>query len=159
SRRREAGRAAGWADAFAVLRAPAFGSIVLFGLLLMAIFLTWLNVAIAIYDMTLGPEPPVSAAAFVSDVFSTEAGGTMIVVGICGGFLVAVLVLAISVVSVPLLLDREIGLASAMLTSLQTVAVNPGPMAVWGGIVAALLVIGSIPLFLGLIIVMPVLGH
>ena len=52
-----------------------------------------------------------------------------------------------------------LGLASAMLTSLRAVAVNPGPMAVWGFIVAAGLVLGSIPLFVGLIVVMPVLGH
>src|SRR6266851_4894309 len=67
SRRREAGADAGWADAVAVVHAPAFGSIVLFGLLLMAIFLVWLNVAIGIYDLTLGPEPPASLGAFARD--------------------------------------------------------------------------------------------
>ncbi len=159
SRRREAGAEVSWADAFGVFRAPSFGAIVLFGLLLMAIFLVWLNVAIAIYDLTLGPEPPASVGAFVHDLFATDRGWTLIGVGIGVGFLFAVLVLAISVVSVPLLLDRPMGLAAAVRTSLSAVAVNPGPMAVWGLIVAAGLVIGSIPLFLGLIIVMPVLGH
>lgn len=159
SRRREAGGEAGWADAFAVYRAPAFGSIVLFGLLLMAIFLIWLNVAIAIYDLTLGPGQPESAAAFVRDLFTTDAGWALIGIGIGFGFLFAVLVLAISVVSVPLLLDRDVGLGTAILTSLRAVAANPGPMAAWGLIVAAGLVLGSIPLFLGLIVVMPVLGH
>src|SRR5204863_8055504 len=116
SRLLEAGAEAGWDDAFAIFRAPPFGSIVLFGLMLMAIFLLWLNVAVAIFDMTLGPEPPASAAAFARDLFTTSAGWTMIVVGIGVGFLFAVFVLSISVVSVPLLLDREVGLASAMLT-------------------------------------------
>jgi uncharacterized membrane protein len=69
------------------------------------------------------------------------------------------LVLAISVVSFPLLLDRDIGLDVAVWTSIRAVAANPGPMAVRGLIVAGGLVIGSIPAFLGLIIVMPVLGH
>jgi uncharacterized membrane protein len=159
SRRREAGAAAGWADAFGVVRAPGFGSIVLFGLLLMAIFLAWLNAAIAVYDLTLGPRPPVSLAAFVHDVFATPAGWAMIGIGIGVGFLFAVFVLAISVVSVPLLLDRDIGLRAAIATSLRAVATNPGPMALWGLIVAAGLVAGSIPLFAGLIVVMPVLGH
>jgi uncharacterized membrane protein len=159
SRRREAGMPAGWAAAFAVFRSPAIGSIILFGLLLMAIFLAWLSAAIAIYDATLGPELPTSAAAFAHDVFATDAGWTMIAAGIGVGFLFAALVLAISVVSVPLLLDREVGLVSAMLTSLRAVRVNPGPMAAWGFIVAAGLVLGSLPLFLGLIVVMPVLGH
>lgn len=159
SRRREAGADAGWADAFEVFRSPALGSIVLFGLLLMAIFAIWLSVAIAIYDMTLGPEPPASAASFLGDVFATEMGWAMIAIGVGVGFLFAVLVLAISVVSVPLLLDRDVGLPTAILTSLRAVLVNPGPMAAWGLIVAAALVLGTLPLFLGLIFVMPVLGH
>src|SRR5205823_2806301 len=98
SRRREAGLEAGWADAFGVFRSPAFGSIVLFGLLLMAIFLVWLNVAIALYDLTLGPEAPTSVAGFARDLFATAAGWTLIGVGIGVGFLFAVLVLAIGVV-------------------------------------------------------------
>ena len=83
----------------------------------------------------------------------------MIAVGMGVGFLFAVLVLAISVISFPLLLDREVGLAKAVSTSVRAVAMNPVPMAVWGMIVAGLLVLGSLPLLLGLIIVMPVLGH
>jgi len=75
------------------------------------------------------------------------------------GFLFAVLVLAFSVVSFPLLLDRDVGLPTAVRTSIRAVAANPGPMALWGLIVAAGLVIGSIPAFLGLIIVIPLLGH
>src|SRR4029453_13967063 len=92
-------------------------------------------------------------------VFTTSAGWTMILVGVGVGFLFALLVLAISVVSFPLLLDRDVGLDAAVWTSIRAVAANPGPMALWGLIVAAGLVIGSIPVFLGLIIVMPVLGH
>jgi len=159
SRRREAGADVGWADAFSVFRAPSFGAIVRFGLLLMAIFLIWLNVAIAIYDLTLGPDQPASLAAFAHDLLATERGWTLIVAGIGVGFLFAVFVLAISVVSVPLLLDRDISVTAAVRTSLRAVAMNPGPMALWGFIVAAGLVVGSIPLFLGLIVVMPVLGH
>ena len=158
-RRRERGDAVSWADAFDVFRAPSFGSIVLFGLMLMAIFAIWLNAAVAIYDLTLGPEAPQSVATFARDVFTTDRGWALTVVGVGVGFLFAVLVLAISVVSVPLLLDRDVGLAAAVGTSLRAVAVNPGPMAVWGLIVAFGLVLGSIPLFLGLIVVMPVLGH
>ena len=83
----------------------------------------------------------------------------MIVVGVGVGFLFALLVLVISVVSFPLLLDQDVRLGAAISTSVRTVIVNPGPMAIWGLIVAGGLVIGSIPLFLGLIIIMPVLGH
>lgn len=159
SRRREAGIDTSWADAFAVFRAPAIGSIVLFGLLLLAIFAAWIAVAGAIYDLTLGPEPPASAAAFVRDVFTTGAGWTMIGTGIGIGFLFAAGVLAISIVSVPLMLDRDVGLFAAIAASLRAVRANPGPIAVWGLIVACGLVLGTAPLFLGLIFVMPVLGH
>lgn len=159
SRRREQGIKINWADAFGVVRSPAFGAILVLGLVLLAIFLLWLLAADLIYRLTLGPEPPVTIAVFVHDVFTTIAGWAMIVVGVGVGFLFAVLVLAISVVSFPLLLDRDVGLYTAVWTSLRAVKANPGPMAVWGLIVAGGLVIGSLPVFLGLIIVMPVLGH
>jgi uncharacterized membrane protein len=83
----------------------------------------------------------------------------MIIAGVGVGFIFAFLVLAISVVSFPLLLDRDIGLDAAVWTSIRAVTANPGPMLLWGLIVAGGLLIGSIPAFLGLIIVMPVLGH
>jgi len=159
SRRREQGIPITWVDAFSVIRSPGFGAVVVLGLLLLAIFLLWLFAANEIYQLTLGPSPPVSIAEFVREVFTTSAGWTMIVVGVGVGFLFALLVLAISVVSFPLLLDRDVGLDAAVWTSIRAVATNPGPMAFWGLIVAGGLVIGSIPAFLGLIIVMPVLGH
>jgi uncharacterized membrane protein len=159
SRRREQGDDVTWADAFGVVRAPAFGAIVVLGLVLLAIFLLWLAAAQVIYLITLGPEPPASIGGFVRDVFTTGAGWAMIVVGVGVGFLFAVLVLTVSVVSFPLLLDRDVGLYTAVATSVRAVVRNPGPMAAWGLIVAGGLVIGSIPALLGLIIVMPVLGH
>jgi uncharacterized membrane protein len=159
SRRREQGIPITWADAFGAISSPAFGAILVLGLVLLAIFLLWLLAANVIYELTLGPEPPVSIAAFVRDVFTTRAGWAMIAVGVGVGLLFALLVLAISVVSCPLLLDRDVGLRTALLTSIRAVTANPGPMAVWGLIVAGGLLIGSIPAFLGLIIVMPVLGH
>jgi uncharacterized membrane protein len=159
SRRREQGVEITWADAFGVVRAPAFGAILVLGLVLLAIFLLWLTVAQGIYMATLGPEPPASLGAFIGDVFTTGAGWAMIVFGVGIGFLFAVLVLTISVVSFPLLLDREVGLYTAVATSVRAVMVNPVTMAVWGLIVAGGLVLGSLPVLLGLIFVMPVLGH
>jgi uncharacterized membrane protein len=159
SRRREQGADIGWADAFAVIRSPSIAAIVLLGVLLVAIFLLWLAAAEAIYMLTLGPEPPVSASGFIHDVFATHAGWTMVAVGIGVGFLFALVVLAIGAVSFPMLLDRGAGLDTAVATSVRAVLANPGPMAFWGLIVAAGLVIGSIPFFLGLAVVMPVLGH
>ena len=159
SRRREASSDVRWVHAFGVLRAPSIGSIMLLGLMLIALFLLWLVVAQIIYVVTLGPMPPVSVSSFASDVFTTSAGWTMIVVGIGVGFLFALLALAVSVVSFPLLLDRNVGIGSAISTSMRAVATNPGVMALWGLIVACGLVLGSLPFFVGLVVVLPVLGH
>ena len=83
----------------------------------------------------------------------------MIVVGVGVGFLFAAVSLAISVVSFPLLLDRDVGMGMAIKTSLRAVRANPRTMILWGAIVVAGLVLGSIPALVGLAVVMPVLGH
>ena len=159
SRRRERGEAVSWTAAVGVIRAPSFGAILMLGLVLCSMFGAWLMTAQAIYDATLGPKPPISLAAFASDVFTTEAGWTLMIVGVGVGFLFAVCVLALSIVSFPLLLDRDVGLGIALWTSIRVVITNPRVSAYWGVIVSAGLILGSIPLFLGLIIILPVLGH
>ncbi len=159
SRRREAGLDSSSHHAFDVLYSPSLGAIVAMGLLLMTIFFVWLAVAEAIYVANFGYGGPDSLRAFVHDIFATRAGWTLIVVGTGVGFLFAVVVLTVSAISFPLLLDRDVGAAVAVATSIRVVAENPATMALWGFIVAAMLVIGSIPFFLGLTIVMPVLGH
>ncbi|MFZ5779769.1 MAG: DUF2189 domain-containing protein [Pseudomonadota bacterium] len=159
SRRREAGIGGGWADAFAVVRSPAIGSIMALGLVLLGLFALWLAVANLIYSVTLGPDAPVSAVAFARDAVTTPQGWTMVTAGVAVGFLFALLVLVISVVSFPLLLDRNVGLRVAIATSLKAVARNPGPMAAWGIVIAIGLVAGALPLLVGLAVVLPILGH
>lgn len=159
SRQREQGLKGGWAAAFGVLRSPSIGSIILLGLILVMIFALWLLAAWAIYLITLGPQAPASVSAFASDVLTTQAGWTMAVIGVGVGFIFAVVVLTISAVSFPMLLDQDVGVAHAVRTSVRAVIANPVPMALWGLIIASGLVIGSIPLFIGLVIVLPVLGH
>jgi uncharacterized membrane protein len=159
SRRREAGLDSSSSHAFDVLYSPSFGAIVAMGLLLMAIFLLWLVAAEAVYIANFGYAPPSSIRQFASDVITTRAGWNLIVVGTAVGFLFAVAALSIGAISFPLLLDRDVGAAVALATSIRVVAENPVTMALWGFIVAAMLLIGSIPLFLGLTVVMPVLGH
>ncbi|HXW27604.1 MAG TPA: DUF2189 domain-containing protein [Xanthobacteraceae bacterium] len=159
SRRREQGLDISWRHVLDVRHRPTFGAIVALGLLLMAIFLIWLAVAQAIYVATFGYLPAASIPDFVRRVLTTPAGWALIIVGNGVGFLFAAVVLTISVVSFPLLIDRDMGVAGAILTSIRVVLANPVTMALWGFIVAALLVIGSIPLLFGLAVVMPVLGH
>jgi uncharacterized membrane protein len=159
SRRREQGLDISWRHILDVRHRPTFGAILILGLLLMAIFLVWIAVAQAIYVATFGYLPAASIPDFFEQVLTTPAGWTLIAVGNGVGFLFAVVVLTISVVSFPLLIDRDVGAAGAIVTSVRVVLANPIVMATWGVIVAALLVAGSIPLLFGLAVVMPVLGH
>jgi uncharacterized membrane protein len=159
SRRREQGLDTHWTHVFDIRKSPSFGAIVALGVLLMLIFIAWLATAQAIYQSLFGVLAPSSITGFARDVLTTQAGWALIILGNGIGFLYALLVLVISVVSFPLLLDRDVGAAVALWTSVRAVAANPVPMAAWGLIVAVLLVVGSLPFFFGLAIVMPILGH
>ena len=159
SRRRERGEQASAWDAVDVLRSPSFGAMLGLGTLLLALFVTWVATAQAIYVATFGYEAAASIPDFVRRVLTTSQGWWLIVAGCGVGFLFAVVALCVSVVSFPLMLDRHAGAGDAMVTSLRAVARNPVPMAAWGLIVAVLLVLGSLPFFLGLAVVIPLLGH
>ncbi len=159
SRRREQGLDASWGDVLAIARSPSFGAIFALALLLGLVFLVWILAANGIYALTLGPEAPASPGAFLRDAVGTGRGWAMIVIGMGVGFLFAAAVLAASVVAFPLLLDRHVGLPVAVVTSLRVAAASPAAVATWGLIVAAGLVLGSIPVFLGLVVVLPILGH
>ena len=159
SRRREAGLDSSPRHVFDVLHSPSLGSIIALSVLLMAIYLIWLVVAQALYIVIFGNESPASIEKFITDLLTTPRGWTLIIVRWGIGFLFAAFVLSISAISFPLLLDRNVGAAAAMHTSLRVTAANPLSMALWGLIVATLLVIGSIPFFVGLTVVIPVLGH
>lgn len=159
SRRREQGLDASVGHVFNVLRSSSLGAIVALGLLLVVIFGVWVTAANAIYIANFGYKPPASISAFVQDVLTTQAGWNLIIVGNAVGFVFAATALTLGAVSFPLLLDRDIGAAGALLTSIRAVAANPLVMAAWGIIVAALLLIGSLPFFIGLTVVLPILGH
>ena len=129
------------------------------GLLLLAIFLVWLGVAQALYQSIFGSYMPASLTAFLREVLTTPQGWTLIIIGNAVGFVFSMMVLAISVFSFPMLVDRHVSAAVAIQTSIRAVAKNPGTMILWGFIVAALLAIGFIPLFFGLAVTLPILGH
>jgi uncharacterized membrane protein len=159
SRRREMGHEVSWHDSFGVFQSPAFGSIAMLGIALVGVFLLWMLSAMVIYWLTFGMETPASFTGFVEDVFTTSRGWALIALGVGTGFCFAVFVLAISVVSFPLLLDRNVSVLTAVQTSVRAVRQNPVPMMLWGLIVAGSLALGALPALVGLIVVMPVLGH
>ena len=159
SRRRENGEEATAWDALEVLRSPSFGAMLGLGVLLLALFVTWVATAQALYIAAFGYEGVTGLSDFASRVLTTSQGWWLIIVGCGVGFLFALVALCISAVSFPLMLDRHASAGEAMVTSLRAVARNPLPMAAWGLIVALLLVAGTLPFFLGLAIVIPLLGH
>lgn len=159
SRRREAGDSPGWGEVLAHMRTRIVGPELILGICLAALFVCWMLAADAIYSATLGPDRPASVASFLSDVLTTGPGWAMILLGFAVGFVFAAAVLVISVVSFPMLVDRRVGLLIAVKTSVDVARKNPRVIAAWGLVVAALLALGSLPIFLGLILVLPVLGH
>jgi uncharacterized membrane protein len=136
SRRREAGLDCSAGHVLDVLHSPSLAAIVALGILLMTIFLIWLAVAEAIYVANFGYGPPTSVPQFVDELFNTSAGWNLIIMGTGVGFFFAALTLTIGAVSFPLLLDRDVGAAVALLTPIRVVATNPVTMALWGLIVA-----------------------
>ena len=159
SRRRERGEEATAWHAVHVLSAPSFGAILGLGTFLFALFVTWIATADGIYIATFGYTPAASIPDFARRVLTTPEGWSLIIIGCGVGFLFAVVALCVSVVSFPLMLDRHATAIDAIRTSWQAVMQNPFTMAAWGLIVAVLLAVGSLPFFVGLAVVLPVLGH
>ncbi|KQV31335.1 DUF2189 domain-containing protein [Rhizobium sp. Root1204] len=159
SRRREIGMDTSWRHAFDVRRSPALPSILALAFMLLVLFVVWLMVAQSLYTQLFGDVPASSLSALYNQIVGTDQGWSLVLIGNAVGFVFAVIVLSTVVVSFPLLLDRDVGVVAAVETSVRVTLANPVPVAVWGLIVAAGLVIGSIPVFVGLAVIMPILGH
>lgn len=159
SRRLERGEDPSWRHALDVLASPAWFSLLAMSAYLVALFVAWLFVAQGLYVALFGDFPPVSFMRFAEDVIARPNGWQLIVLGNLIGFGFAVVALATSIVAFPLLLDRDVGAAGAIETSVRASFTNPGPVALWGLIVAVGLAIGMASLLVGLIVVFPILGH
>lgn len=158
SRRRELGLDTSWIHAFEVLRSPAIASIAAVGVFLFALFTFWLTTAQGLYQ-SLFPSTPNQLSALIQQVLTTPEGWTLLIVGNLLGLAFAVITLCTTVVAFPLLLDRDVGAYVAVTTSIRAVLKNPIPMLAWGLIVAIGLALGSLPLFVGLAVVIPIFGH
>ena len=159
SRRREKGLELSLMDTLDVLRSQSIGAIAILSIIMMAIYFAWLESSQVIYWLFFGSYVPASVGEFFHQIFTTAAGWALIFVGSGVGFVFAVAVLATSAISFPMLLDRDVGVTVAVQTSIRAVVVNPITMAAWGLIVVGILFIGALPLFVGLAVAMPVLGH
>lgn len=159
SRQREMGVAITWRNALDIRHSGQLMPIAWLGVMLLAVFLAWLGVAEHIYMATLASQPHEGVSGFTHALISTREGWMMFTIGNAVGALFAMLVLTMTVVSFPMLIDRRVGVLDAMVTSVRAVWRNPMVMALWGLMVAGLLLLGCLPLFVGLAVVMPILGH
>jgi uncharacterized membrane protein len=159
SRRRELNLDTSWQHALEVRNSPALPAILALGVMLAVIFLVWLFTAQALYASLFGPEQPQSIPAFFHELLTTTRGWKLIFYGNAIGFVFALVVLCTTVIAFPLLLDRDTGAAVAIRTSIKAVYVNPFEMMLWGLIVAGLLAAGFVLAFVGLALIIPILGH
>ncbi len=157
SRRRAAGLRSTFVDSLAGWRRNG-ESMAMFGLLLTLAAIVWERtsaVLFALFVPTLTPD----VAVFVSEVLLNPAYRGLTLVWILSGGILALLVFAVSAVSIPMLVDREVDFVTAMITSLRAVARNPAPLLLWAALVAVLTLAGFATLLFGLVILMPLLGH
>ena len=161
ARRREAGLVASWNHFFDFAKRPSADAILAVTGILMLIFFAWLAAAWILYGALVGAplHPPETVDSFLTRLFTTSDGWTLILVGNAVGVVFSALVLTLSVVSMPMLVDCSIDGRTALSTSVRAVMANKGMMVRWGVTVAALLVLGSIPAFVGLAFVLPWLGY
>jgi uncharacterized membrane protein len=158
ARRRELGVDSSWMHFLDPLNGRSRLGLAVLTAGLAILFLAWLAAASAIYNATIGADSP-TASQFLARLFTTPQGWTMIVVGNAVGFLFAVLALVLGVVSFPMMVDKATDPLTAVMTSIDAVKANPAAMAGWGLRVAGLLALGCLPAFVGLAVVLPVVGY
>lgn len=160
SRRIERGEDISGLQAFNFYKSPAIWDIALLGIFLVALFFLWLATAMTLGDPWQSlPSESASLGEFARQLFTTTPGLTLIIAGNLIGLIFAVVALSVAVVSFPMLLDKEVSLATAMQTSARVVAANPVMMAIWGLIIVAAMALGAVPALVGLAVVIPILGH
>lgn len=159
SRRREQGLDTSWWTVFQLVRSRSRTAILILSLALLAIFIAWIITAQVIYTNVFGGTTPSSIGNFIDQILYTPQGERLMIVGNAVGFLFALASFMISVISFPLLVDRDVSAPVAVVTSLKAVVKNPVVMVAWAVFITLAMIVGSLPFLLGLIFVLPILGH
>lgn len=159
ARRREEGRDASWWHFLDPLNGRSRLPLAMLTMGLAALFVGWLVVAYAIYDLTFGRDAALDVSAFLSRVFTTREGWILIVLGNLAGAAFAVATLVFAWTSFPMVVDQPVDARTAVRTSLAAFAKNPREAFGWGARVAGLLLLGLLPLAIGLAVVLPWLGY
>jgi uncharacterized membrane protein len=158
SRLRERGERVTWENMARGLTPDVKRECAYLGILLIFLMAIWLKSAAVIYAIFFGMRL-MTLPALLDSLFTTPAGVGFLLLGHAIGAGFAILVFALSVVSFPLIVDRGTDFVTALITSIQTVAANPRRMLIWGAFIGVMLVIGFATAFVGLMIVLPLLGH
>lgn len=158
SRRLEAGQPLNWREVSTVILHQRTRQLPSICAIIVVVFLFWFFIGHMIFALFLGHSTMTNVSTSF-DVFLTGNGLTMLAVGTIIGGLFALLLYALTVVALPLLLDREVDFVTAMITSVQVVSADPVPMLGWAAFIAITTFVALVPWFLGLLIVLPVLGH
>ncbi len=159
ARRREAGLPSGWSHFFDPLSGPARWPLLGLSAMLGGLFLCWLWAAGAIHSATLATLGSVPPGEFLSRLFTTPEGLRMVLLGNGLGAVFAGISLVLSAFSFPLVVDKAVDPVTAAMTSVQVFVKNPVTVLKWGLVVAILLLVACIPLFVGLMVALPVLGY
>ena len=157
--RRERGEHVHWFNFLDVRKRPSVDDMGIVAGLLLAIFALWLLAAGALYAAIFGWSTPTNFLAFARDVLTTVNGWALILAGAVVGAIFGWIVLSLSVVSLPMLVDCDVTASDAVSASWRAAHANKGLMIRWGLTVVGLLILGSIPLFVGLALVLPWLGY
>lgn len=158
SRRIEKGETVdAWSIVSAVRNAPAH--LGFFGVVLAFAFFVWLEIAFLLLMLFMGTNLVPTAGEFTSTLLFTPHGRGLLVVGTIIGGILAAVVYAISVISVPLLMTRKIDVVSAMSASIEAIRVNPRPMVLWAALIAAFMGLGIATVLVGLVLAFPWIGH
>lgn len=159
SRRREAGAPLSLRDVFGVIWAQKGGELSWMAFVTLFVMIMWLYQVRLLLALFLGFQSFASVSDFIRVVLTTHEGLMFLLVGHVVGALLATILFSLTVVSFPLLLDREVDFVTAMITSARAVALNPFVMLGWAAVIVALTAVAFAPFFLGLVLVLPVLGH
>jgi uncharacterized membrane protein len=156
SRSLEAGQRPKFTDVLLLWRAP--GQLTLMGVVLLLLHLAWIRFALLLYALFFHGRAH-SADTFLPELLGTSTGLALLVTGTVIGAAFALVAFAISAVSIPMLVDREVSVIEAILTSVSVVRAHPRTMLLWGMLIVFLTALGIVTLFLGLIVVAPVIAH
>lgn len=159
SRRLSAGQPLSWKAVLFTVFAQRERQMGWMAFVVLFIFWIWVYQVRILIALFMGFSAPSTLTGFVNVVLTTQNGLTFLIVGTLVGAVLALVLFSSTVIAMPLLLDSELDFVTAVITSFKTVAQNPVPMLGWGLIVTALSLIAMAPAFLGLLIVLPVLGH